>query len=86
MARKRHLSELGMLLTSKLPLAVCQTKGYKAYYAGSIPAALCNCKEPAYSDIMAGRVAPDGKVYSSKLFDTKEEAISFARSLGFDPQ
>ena len=84
--RKRQLSELGMFLSAKLPLVVSCHPPSKACYAGSIPIELCIVSEPTTSDIMAQRVQPDGKVYRSMVFDTAEEAYSFARSKGYDPQ
>jgi len=84
--KRRQMSELGTLLTAKLPLVVVQVKGYKAAYAGSIPMNLCTAREPTGPDYMAGRVKEDGKVYSSICFDTAAEAYTHARQLGYDPK
>lgn len=50
-------------------------------FKGSVPIELCNKREPTRSDIMGGRVQSDGFVYSSKVVDSREQAVKMLADL-----
>lgn len=48
-------------------------------WVGSVPSTLCDARTPTTADVMAGRVAPDGKAYRPRAYDTAAAALADAR-------
>lgn len=62
-------------------LTVIQAPSGRFIFVGSVPLELMKTRQPTQSDTMAGRVI-DGKVYTSKAFDTAQEALTAAEAIG----
>jgi len=57
-------------------------EGYNFSFVGSVPSTCLEGRKPTASDVMAGRVQPDGLAYHGRKIETIAQALEIAREGG----